>query len=235
MIRTILICAALVTWGGSTPALAHKPLKPQELAKLDLTKGYILVRVGITKGASPVILARINEVTGNPTEGFALSSKEYSVASTASANIISTDGKSNLYLIPAEPGLWVIAATEHTAFSMGTYGFKVDAGEIVDIGTVYTGREDGASEVPEIAAAKLSDDLVKFGTLMNIVMSDALMVVPDASTPSVPDSVKKLPLHPAALIPDVRFDNIYGLLPNRALGLPPFKVDAPAPVIPPAG
>ncbi|MDF7774355.1 hypothetical protein P1X14_03780 [Sphingomonas sp. AOB5] len=237
MIRAIAkfcsMLAVLMLAGVSIPASAHKGLKPKELVNLDPTKGYILVRIGLngsSKGSAPVIvLARMNVETGVPYFGNGASKKEFNVALAGGGNFLSTDGKTSLYVIPVNPGRWAVTAAGNTVFSLGTYGFDVAAGEIVNAGTLYTGREDGKSPVPEIAAAKLSQDLVEFGTLMNIVMTDALLLKPPVVVEQVPAGLAAFPMRHAEIIADIRFPNTYTLLINRAIGLPQMAHNVPEP------
>jgi hypothetical protein len=228
MIRiACMAVAALALAGLAHPAAAHKALKPKELVNLDKTKGYILVRIGTngnSSGSAPtIVLALIDADSGQPMAGNASSSKEYDVGMAGGGNFLSTDGKTSLYLVPVTPGKWAVIAAGQTVFSLGTYGFDVKAGEIVNAGIVYTGREDGKSAVPEIAAAKLSPDLAAFGTLMNIVMTDALLFKPPAGPETLPPALAGFPVRDAVLEPDIRFDNSYALMINRALGLPPME------------
>jgi hypothetical protein len=227
----LAIAGALVVGSLAIPigtVSAHKSLKLKEL-KLDPTKGYILVRVGPSagKGDAPIVVfARMDPRTGTIFgEGKlnALSSKEYNASSAGGGNFVATDGKTSAYVVPVNPGKWVIAGAGASIFSLGTYGFEVKAGEVVDIGTVLTGREDGKSPIPEIAAAKLSPDLVSFGTLMNIVMTDALLLKPPVDGAVPPAPIASWPVRPAVLEADVRFDNVYQGLINRVLGLPPME------------
>jgi hypothetical protein len=220
MIRTFLMSAALAAAALSAPAAAHKPLKVKELVNLDPTKGYLLVRLA-PKG-SLVAFARLSG-GGLPMYGNPMSKKEYDVGIAAGGNILSTDGKSNLYVIPVNPGTWLITSAGNTVFALGTYGFEIGAGEVVNIGTVLTGREDGKSPIPEIAAAKLSPDLVSFGTLMNIVMTDALLLRPATGLETVPQGLTVFPQRVAAIQSDIRFPNLGGFMINRALGLPPMQ------------
>ncbi|WP_157216760.1 hypothetical protein [Flavisphingomonas formosensis] len=232
--RLLLVLAALGSMSAVTEmAYAHKPLKSKELV-FDKAKGYILVRlgpaVGSTGSAAVVGFTRLDPYTGKIMgDGVlnGLSSKEYNAAAAGGGNLLSTDGKTSLYLIPVNPGRWIITGTGVTVYSLGTYGFDVKAGETVDIGTILTGREDGKSAIPEIAAAKLSEDLVHFGTLMNIVMTDALLLRPPGDADPIPAELAAFNVRKAELIPDIRFDNVYHSLVGRVLGLPPMQHNPP--------
>jgi hypothetical protein len=222
------LAAALVfVLGVADSAEAANPLKPNKF-KFDPSIGYILVRVGPTdKGnAPPVYFARLDD-SGKKTvwsfgSGLINSKKVRDAAMVWGSDHFGTDGKTSLYLVPVNPGRWVVGGAGGTTMSLGSYGFDVKAGEITYVGTVLTGREDGKSEVPEIAATKLSKDLVEFGTLMNIVMSDAIVVTPAAEADPLPAQINAHPVVRAELIPDVRFNNFLAALVNRAVGLPPL-------------
>lgn len=226
-IRVVLRAFGAVALALSvTQAPAHKPLKPKEVVA-DPSKGYILVRVGPTPGTViGVAFARLNPYSGKiigDGKLNALSKKEYDAAIAAGGNFLSTDGDTNVYLIPVNPGKWVISGAGTSIFSLGTYGFEIKAGEVADIGTVLTGREDGKSKIPEIAAAKLSGDLVEFGTMVNIVMTDAMLLKPPVANVPVPKELNGWTVRAAEIQRDVRFDNVYQGLINRALGLPPME------------
>lgn len=223
--KSFISILALVAGVGTVPAFAHKPLKAAELATLDPTKGYILVRIGpgtATSAPLPVTMARIDPVDNEPLVRNGLSRKEYDAAIIIGGNHLGSDGETRLYLIPANGGKWAITGVGMTVLSMGTYGFDVTPGEIVNIGTILVGREDGKSPLPEIAAAKLSHDLVEFGTLMNVVMTETIAVHPATAAEQLPASVT-MPMRNATYLPDIRFKNVYKSMVNRALGLPPMQ------------
>jgi hypothetical protein len=243
MILRALGTAAAMTL-ALTPATAHKPLKEKELIA-EPSKGYILVRVGNTSGnVTGVAFARLDPHSGKiigDGKLNALSKKEYDAAIAAGGNFLSTDEATNTYLIPVNPGKWLISGAGATIFSLGTFGFQVKAGEVSDIGTVLVGREDGKSKIPEIAAAKLSGDLVEFGTMTNIVMTDAMLLKPPVEGAAIPKPLNGWVVRAAEIQRDLRFDNVYHGLVNRALGLPPMEHERlakgdplPAPASPPA-
>lgn len=226
----LLIVAALAGL-AMTPATAHKPLKPKQAAALDPTKGYILVRVGpgsATETPTGIAMARLDPVDGQPIAGYGLSKKDFNVASVAGGNFLSSDGKTRLYLVPVNPGRWAVTGVGMTVFSMGTYGFDVRAGEIVHAGTILVGREDGKSPIAEIAEKRLSKDLVEFGTLTNIVMTDTFLVRPNEGQEALPTTIK-LPVRNAEYQADIRFKNTFTLMVNRAIGLPPMQHNPPRP------
>ena len=134
-----------------------------------------------------------------------------------------SNGETSLYLVPVNPGKWVIGGAGNTVMSLGSYGFDVKPGEITYVGTILTDRENGKSDIAEFTSAKLSQDLAEFGTLMNIVMSDALLVRPAGESDPLPPAIAAHPVTRAALEPDVRFNNFLSALINRATGLPPLE------------
>ena len=225
IVRTFIAAAALLL---ATPALAGKPIKAGALVA-DPALGYILVRLGPDHNAA-ISLQRYavdhgNVVLGKPGPNI-LSKKELDAAFVGGGNFIAETPDSRTYVVAARPGTWLIAGAGVTCFSLGSYGFEVKAGQVTDIGTVLTGLENGKSPVPEIAAAKLSQDLVDFGVVLNVVMSNAMLVRPATGSDAVPMALGGMTLRRAALIPDVRFANTCQTLVNRAIGLPPLEHQA---------
>jgi hypothetical protein len=221
----------------SAPAYASRPLDQRRFS-FDPAMGYILVRVGPTGDSGrlrsgPLYLVQVDRAKGEVASRnapLAMDRRDvFDAAVVRGGDHWGTDGQTSLYLLPAAPGFWAIGASGNTAFSLGSWGFEVRPGEITWVGTILIGRQDGNSPIPEIAAARLSPDLVSFGTLMNIVMSDAVLVRPAAVGEALPAALTAHPVRHAELVPDVRFENfLFGLV-NRALGLPPM---GHAPLVP---
>jgi hypothetical protein len=99
----------------------------------------------------------------------------------------------------------------------------VRPGEVTDIGTILTAPQDGQSTIPELAASRLSDDIVHHGTIRNVLMTNALLVRPATEADRIPAALQGARVTRAALVPDVRFNNFLRGLVNRALGLPPME------------
>lgn len=210
-------------------------LKPGKL-KLDSRLGYILVRIGPRKTPTdhpmPVAFIRIDEKTGTfftfdkPEDTPADFWRTAAVAVNTSRSFGDSQG-SGVYLVGAYPGRWVIGNVGTTCLSMGTYAFDVKQGEITDIGTLLTAREDGQSPAPELKGASLSADLASFGVMMNIVMSNALFARPASDVPALPAELQGMPRHHDELEPDFRFANTCTDLVNRAASLPPIGHQPP--------
>lgn len=229
-LRTLVLAAALCLGAGS--AYAANPLKPAKFV-WDPAKGYILARVGPAGDdgkAPPVYFARLGE-DGRTIWSFGgrliNNKKNLDAAMVWGGDHFGSDGQTSLYLVPVNPGKWVIGGAGNTVMSLGSYGFDVKPGEITYVGTILTDRENGKSGIPELQSAKLSQDLVEFGTLMNIVMSDALLVRPAGDSDPLPAAITAHPVTRAALQPDVRFNNFLAALINRATGLPPLEHQEP--------
>ena len=226
LIALLAVCAPLL---ATTAVEANRPVKQREFS-LDPNMGYILVRTGPVsrRGAAtnPIFLVRLNPETRTAIWSFGQSfidrRANLDAAMVYGGNHWGTDGNTSVYIVPVNPGFWVVGGAGATTFSLGSYGFQVNAGEITDIGTVLAGREDGESPIPEIAAVRLSQDLVEFGTLMNIVMSDTMVMRPAAEGQAVPAALSAYTVRRAELVPDVRFDNFMRALVSRAVGLPPL-------------
>lgn len=218
---------------GNAPGLAKTPaqekirldtLKPNKIV-LDERLGYILVRLGPKTSPSdkplPVAFRRINQANGPSYISGDADVLRTTVVAVNSGRSFGDVNQSGLYVLSAYPGSWIINNVGQTCFSLGTYGFDVKAGEVVDIGTILTGLENGKSSASEIRATTLSSDLVGFGVLMNIVMSGAAFVKPAADDPVLPPELQNLPRRKAELESDVRFSNTCRGLVNRVSSLAP--------------
>lgn len=237
--------AAMPAQAQSAPAKVQKikldTLKPGKL-KLDPRLGYILVRIGpktsATDNPMSVGFSRFDAQTGKPVIGGDVQGlsadfwRTVAVGVNTGRSFGTTADGAGIYLVSAYPGRWVISSVGasvygSTCLSMGTYAFDVKQGEISDIGTLLTGREDGQSPAAQLKGAKLSDDLVQFGTLMNIVMTNALYAMPASDDPALPPEMAAMPRSRVTLEPDVRMGNICNDMPNRALSLPPIGHQPP--------
>ncbi|HMJ93132.1 MAG TPA: hypothetical protein VK472_03430 [Allosphingosinicella sp.] len=236
MNRSLALLAALAASFVAVPAaMAANPLKPEKFV-FDPARGYILVRVGPvgdSGNADPVYFVRMDPAhPGQTLWSFGMrpinSKKESDAAMVWGGDNFGNDGKTSLYLVPVNPGEWVIGGAGGTSMSLGSYGFTVKPGEITYVGTILTGRENGKSDIPEIKAATLSQDLVEFGTLMNIVMSDAILVTPSAAGDPIPEAIASHGVTHASLIPGVRFNNFLAAMINRAIGLEELEHQLPA-------
>lgn len=206
-------------------------LKPGKI-KLDARLGYVLMRIGpkpVDKNPSvSVSFSRIDPATNSffdfktpddiPRDFW----RTGSVAVNLGRSFGDVDG-AGVYLVGFYPGRWIIGSVGSTCLSLGSYAFDVKQGEITDIGTLLAVRENGEADVPELKDAKLSQDLVEFGTMMNIVMSEALFVKTADDAPALPKELSVMPVIKAALTPDHRFDNTCMNLINRAASLPPLE------------
>jgi hypothetical protein len=210
-------------------------LKPGKI-KLDPRLGYVLVRLGPKEaGKNPAFsvgFTRIDAATNKPFDFPTIDDipKDFWRTSGVAINVGRSFGESDgggVYYVGFYPGRWVINGVGSTCMSLGSYTFDVKEGEITDIGTLLVARENGEAGVPELKDAKLSQDLVEFGTLMNIVMSEALYVKPSSSTPTLPAELKAMPVVKATLTPDHRYDNVCSTLINRAASLPPLGHQPP--------
>ena len=226
LIALLAVCAPLLV---TTAAEANRPVKQREFT-IDPNMGYILIRTGpvSSRGAASnaVYLVRLDTEKNTAIWSFGQSfidrRANLDAAMVYGGNHWGTDGSTSVYVVPVNPGFWVVGGAGATTFSLGSYGFEVRAGEITDVGTVLTGRENGESPIPELAAVRLSQDLVEFGTLMNIVMSDTMVMRPAADGQAVPEALSAYTVRRAELVPDVRFDNFMRSLVSRAVGLPPL-------------
>ncbi len=217
------------------PKIKLDTLKPGKI-KLDPRLGYVLVRLGPKAiGKNPAVsvgFSRIDPTTDtffkfdSPKDVPASFFRSSAVAVNVGRSFGEVDG-TGIYLVGFYPGRWIIGNVGSTCLSLGSYSFDVKQGEVTDIGTLLAAREDGQVSSPEFNDAKLSPDLVEFGTLMNIVMSEALYVKPASDAPTLPKELSAMPVTKAALTPDRRFGNTCMSLINRAASLPPIEHQKP--------
>ncbi len=217
------------------PKIKLETLKPGKI-KLDNRLGYVLVRLGPKAAdknpALSVGFSRIDGATNAPFNFVTMNDIPKDFWRTSSVGI--NPGRSfgdvdgtGIYYVGFYPGRWVIGGVGQTCMSLGTYSFDVKQGEVTDIGTLLVARENGEAGVPELKDAKLSQDLADFGTMVNIVMSEALYVKPASNTPALPAELKAMPVVKATLTPDHRLDNSCASLINRAASLPPLGHQSP--------
>jgi hypothetical protein len=210
------------------PKIKLDTLKPGKI-KLDDRLGYVLVRLGPKAAdknpALTVGFQRIDAETNKPFNFTTIDDIPKDFWRTAGVGINvgrsfgNVDG-AGIYYVGFHPGRWAIGGVGGTCMSLGSYTFDVKAGEVTDIGTLLVARENGEAGVAELKDAKLSQDLAEFGTLMNIVMSEALYVKPASDTPTLPAELKAKPLVKATMTPDYRAENTCMSLINRAASLP---------------
>lgn len=217
------------------PKIKLETLKPGKI-ELDPRLGYVLVRMGpkATPNDRPiaVVFQRIDGTTNKliKFEAGAQSLSNFLRTTVVAVNTGRSFGDKDgvgTYVVKAYPGKWAVSAVETTCLSMGTYSFEVRQGEIADIGTLLTARENGLSLAPELKEAKLSQDLIDFGTMMNIVMTATLFAKPATDDPVLPAPLQALPRHKATLGADYRSDNSCLGMFSRAASLPPVGHQPP--------
>lgn len=210
------------------PKIKLDTLKPGKI-KLDDRLGYVLVRLG-PKAAdkNPALTVGFQRIDAESNKPFNFATiddipKDFWRTAGVGINVGRSFGNvdgTGIYYVGFYPGRWVIGGVGQTCMSLGSYSFEVKQGEVTDIGTLLVARENGEAGVPELKDAKLSQDLAEFGTMMNIVMSDALYVKPASDTPALPVELKAMPVVKATLTPDYRAENTCSSLINRAASLP---------------
>jgi hypothetical protein len=217
------------------PKIKLETLKPGKI-KLDNRLGYVAVRLGPKiAGKNPALsvgFSRIDPETNKPFDFPTLNDipKDFWRTAGTAINVGRSFGDvdgAGLYYVGFYPGRWVISGVGSTCLSLGTYTFDVKQGEVTDIGTLLVARENGESTAPELKDAKLSKDLAEFGTMVNIVMSEALYAKPAVDTPTLPAELKAWPITKATLAPDYRSPNNCSTLINRAASLPPMGHQPP--------
>lgn len=226
--------------GLSAPTSGSRPLRANQV-RIEPELGYILARIGpVADGGNRFIyFGRLDPDTRQAIWRYGTTKpndrRELDAAMMSENDFIDRDANTETFIVPVRPGFWVVGgATNHawgmssyaagaTSFSMGSFGFEVRAGEVTDIGTILTAPQDGRSTVPELAASRVSEDIIRNGLLRNVLMTNALIVRPPTEADRVPASLSGARVVRAQLVPDVRFNNFLRGLPSRALGLPPLE------------
>ncbi len=233
LLRLIAAALILIVPPAGTTASATKPVKAKKFV-LEESSGYIVVKAGRDRKrgnwlSSCLYLARLDPETGETIwtwgTGRAASRKNSDVAMVVcSGNRWQRiPGNKNVewYVVPVNPGRWVIAGGgDETSFSLGSYAFEVEPGQLTYIGEILVGKEDGKSDVAAINAMKAPDDILSFGTLYNILMSHSFVLNKPSDTNEMPENLRSY----EAVIPDfeagVTFNNALQGMVSKAADLP---------------
>ena len=229
----LAVCAA--------PASAERPIEPGKFV-YNANSGYIFACVAPMNGKQSfkqwLEFVRVDPATGKSTvqdRGGLRSTNARRVKDAAAIYYeakpwtFDADRDRACFLTAITPGFWVVGSVGNTALSMGSYGFDVAPGKITHVGTILVGAEDGTSTIPEIAGAKISDDLLDYGTFSKQLISWTIVWRP----PVQDDLPENLSTYPAVLATapqrDVRFDNYISALVGRAADLGPMVQEKPVP------
>lgn len=222
MFRTC-ICVVLLLAGA--PLSAAQLLK-QMPAQLATDKAYAFVELyGMDERALPgaIVLARYDPAAGDVRGGMrapqsALADGEAVRITIAKKHLIKTKG-SRLYLVELEPDVWVIEGASGTAFSLGSKSFRVEAGDVVDLG-VLTPRTDWRDGDGPQSVGKVLAGAILFGALAGRPDPTPAMLemrtrsAADIAIPALaPDKVR-----PVAYEQNAKFGNYLGGLVNRIGG-----------------
>jgi hypothetical protein len=224
---TLLACAT-VGW-------AERPIT-QDKFVYDPQQGYILAWAGPMKGKTSykdyLDFVRVDPATGKTLiedPGFARTTNARVVKDAAAiyyeAKPWAIVDDRGLFLIPVNPGRWVIGGVNNTALSLGSYAFQVEPGKISYIGTVLTGKEDGSSGVPEIRALAPAGNGP--APQRSNIASTFVLRLPDSA--DLPSSFPKEHVIVPKIERDVRFNNYQSSLVSRAADLGPMGHEWPVP------
>lgn len=223
----------------ATSASAERPIEPGKFV-YDANAGYIFACVQPMNGKQSfkqwLEFVRLDPATGKSTVEDRGGLRSTNARRVKDAAAIYYEAKPwtfdagrdrACFLTAITPGFWVVGSVGNTALSMGSYGFDVAPGKITHVGTILVGAEDGTSAVPEIAKAKISDDLLGYGTLSKQLISWTIAW----RGPVAEDIPPNLSTHPVLLVTDpkrdVRFDNYISALVGRAADLGPMAHEKP--------
>lgn len=220
----LLVCAALPSM-----VVATKPVKQGKLT-VEQSMGYIVVRIDEFTDVKYVNLLRIDGASGLPVwkygDKLPGSSKMLDAAEIWKGQSWGKSEGAGFYVIRVNPGQWIIGgagdAAVDTSLSLGTYGFDIKPGKLTYIGTLSAAAENGKARNPVLAKTRVSDDIVKFGTLMNVVMSFNVAYRPPNASDPIPADLKTDNLVLAEPVEDIRFNNVFRGMVTRSASLPPI-------------
>lgn len=242
--RTIALTIAILL--PSLPASAERPVTLEQFS-YSAEQGYILVWAGPMQGRKNfrdwLDFMQLSPETGMTTRndgGNLRTTNARRIKDAAAvyyeAKPLVVDNDLGLFLIPINPGRWVIGGVNGTALTLGSYAFDAPVGAVTYVGKVIVGNEDGSSEVPEIkrrgeapesALIRRSAPMIATLVLRRPNLSDIPM---SALPPSVRDHVIS-----AKIEEDVRFNNYLSGVVNRAADLGPMPHAAPVPKLKDSG
>jgi len=231
--RNLLASLIITVAAINSTAFATKAVKPNKF-QMEQTKGYIVVKAGTDrekgkKISSCLYFARLdlntNETVWNYGDSSPTSRKNLDVATaTCGGNVwlkAEKSRKAGWYVIPVNPGRWVIAGGgDETSFSMGSYAFDVAPGKLTYIGEILVGKEDGKSDEPAIRRMKVSDDVLSFGTLYNILISHSFVLNQPITTENLPANLQSYDIVVPEFESNVVFNNAMRAMVSKAADLP---------------
>lgn len=153
------------------PQTVH--LRKPDRFKFDPTKAHILVRTKVPKGAFPYDLVFVRELTQVERDGYDTARNEafakaknpgqFTFTHEAPPNLAGTyyplrdadSGDERHFFSSVTPGTYLIAGTRPpggatNCFCMGSVKFEAKAGEITDLGYLFSSRIDRPSTIPEL-------------------------------------------------------------------------------------
>lgn len=211
------------------PALAGTLSKVP--AALDPDKAYLVVEIGkLDDGLlhGSLVISRYDATTADIAQPTPPSNGRNSGKGRSLDNRISVlkpaekDGDRRLYIVEADPGLWVVEGANDTAFSLGSSTIRLDAGTVTDLGVVkvYSDFADGEKHDVLTAGRALKGALMGgiFGRTVPASVPKAIEVrgrIPsDMPLPAIFARVAR----PVEWAGEVRFGNHLGGLINRMGG-----------------
>lgn len=215
------------------PVAGERPVAKQDY-KFDRNQAYILVWAGPINGGDRfenlIRFSRMDPQSGKLLVEDSWTQLTVNARSQKDAAAVYFEPKPwiiendrGLFLIPVNPGRWVISGVETTALSLGSYAFSVERGKIAYIGSVLVGEENGKSKIPEIKdldSSKLVIDKKDDVRIFTVVLRNG-------EIGDIPKEFSRADIVMPAIERGVEFDNNMSSLVSRAADLGAMKHEAP--------
>ncbi|NKJ03024.1 hypothetical protein [Novosphingobium sp. SG707] len=238
LLRTLAL--PLLFLSHSVPASAERPVTLEQFS-YSADQGYILVWAGPMQGrktfpgfldfmqASPETGLTTRNDNGELRTINARAIKDAATIYYESRPLAVRDDM-GLFLIALKPGRWVIGGANGTALTLGSYAFEAPAAVVTYVGKVIVGKEDGASQVPEIKARGMSPESALIRRSAPAITTLVLRRpdISDVPMEALPSTLRDH-LMSAKIEADVRFNNYLSGVINRAADLGPMPHAAPVP------
>lgn len=238
MVRFLIFAFTMVLTCAS--AHAERPITLDKFV-YSAEQGYILVWVGPLDGRKSFLgfldFMQISPETGKTFRDDNPELRTINARRIKDAAAVYNDPKPlvvqndlGLFLIPVNPGRWVVGAVNGTALTLGSYAFDVTPASVTYAGKILVGPEDGSSNIPEI---KLRGEMPESALIRRSAPQIWTIVLRRPSYSDIPTDVLPTSIKDHVTLANieggVRFNNYLSSVINRAADLGPIPHALPIP------